>query len=222
MNNQELLNELKQTKKLLSKVQKEFRIKPKNLSVKSLLHFYYRKHPEKLNHDNPGFLKKIIQLVSDRSVHFLLFMFGVVYPISIMGGNLTRTLAKTISIGTVSKYIVFDVTSNIFIYIFLLIIYMLAIMILSHYYKKQNLKNIVTIKKINRFMRNVYNQVLLYIINMFTIYATLIGTIFTISSSINKLKIVLTIALFFSLIIIPVLSISLFVSTISKINDFRI
>lgn len=222
MDNRKLLNELTATRVLLEKVQEELYIKPKNISVRSLLHLYYRSRPEKLNHDNPGILKKVIQLVSDRSVHFLLFIFGVVYPISIMGGNLTRTLAKTISIGTVSKYIVFDVTANIFIYIFLLIMYMFVIMILSHYYKKRHSNNPTATKNINRFMRSIYNQVLLYVINMFTIYATLIGTIFTISSSINKLKIVLMIALFFSLIIIPILSISLFVSTISKINDLRV
>ncbi len=219
MDDQELLEQLKKTQRLLAQL--EFKSRHRKLSVKKLLHFYYRNHREKLDRDNPGVLIKIAQLVSDRNVHFLLFMFGVAYPISVMSGRLIKTFTHAISLGMVSKYIVFDVTSNIFIYILLLVTYLLVIMWLCRTYHQANLTNQKITKKLNRFMRNIYNEVLQYIINMFTIYATLIGTIFTISSSINKLKIVLIIAFFFSLIIIPVLSISLFVSTVNRINDMR-
>lgn len=206
---------------MLSEIKASVHQEPKTISVKHLLRYYYRNHQNKLNHDNPGGLLKIAQLVSDRSVHFLLFMFGVAYPISMMAGKLLKTFTHKVSLGMVSKSIVFDVTSNIFIYILLLVMYMFVIIALCRRYRRGNQKDQKREKAIARFMRNVYNEVLQYVINMFTIYATLIGTIFTISSSVNKLKIVLIIAFFFSLIIIPTLSISLFVSTINHINDMR-
>lgn len=221
MDKENLVQEINDTKQILEKIEAEVHQEPRTISIRNLLKFYYHNDPDKLNGDNPGSLMKVTQLVSDRSVHFLLFMFGVAYPISMMAGKLIHTFTHKVSLGVVSKSIVFDVTSNIFVYIALLVLYMFVIMILCRKYHKAHLDNAKASKKIAMFLRHIYNEVLQYVVNMFTIYATLVGTIFTISSSITKLKFVLIIAFFFSLIIIPILSISLFVSTISHINDMR-
>ena len=222
MNKRKLLQELKQTQKMLEQVDQKLNHTYRRFSVESLLRYYYRGNQEKLNHDNPGALVKIIQLVSDRSVHWLLFIISVIYPLSLMSGNIFRTFTHAIPLSEMNRYIIFNVSFNISIYILLLLLYMFSIKILIHRYKKGHPSDCNLIKDLKRFSRSVNNQILLYVINMFTLYATLIGTIFTISSSVGNIKVVMMIVFFFSMIIIPTLSISLFVATINRINDNRI
>lgn len=181
---------------MLKQIDRELNHNYKRFSVRGLLRYYYHDNQKKLNHNNPGTLVKIVQLVSDKSVHWLLFIISVIYPLSLMSGNIFRTFTHAMPLSQMNHYIILNVSSNIFIYILLLLLYMFSIKILAYCYKKNHSSNRKLIKDLRRFSRSVNNQILLYVINMFTLYATLIGIVFTISSSVGSIKGVMIIAFF--------------------------